>query len=96
MSVFAVEYVYGPDSSDLRDEHRPAHRDWLNDLVSDGRVLSAGAFTDGAGALLIFTADDEQSLNDLLRQDPFAHEGAIAAVKATEWKPGIGLFSQYA
>ncbi|WP_026553281.1 YciI family protein [Arthrobacter sp. H20] len=95
MSVFAVEYVYGPDTSGLRDEHRPAHREWLNSLVTGGRVLSAGAFADGAGALLIFTADDEQSLNNLLRQDPFALEGAIAAVKATEWKPGIGQFAHY-
>ncbi|MBG6180624.1 YciI family protein [Arthrobacter sp. CAN_A1] len=96
MSVFAVEYVYGPDTSDLRDEHRPAHREWLSSLVTDGRVLASGAFADGAGALLIFTADDELGLNDLLRQDPFALQGAIAAVKATEWKPGIGLLSQYA
>ncbi|MBG6190373.1 uncharacterized protein YciI [Arthrobacter sp. CAN_A212] len=96
MSVFAVEYVYGPDTSDLRDEHRPAHREWLTGLVGEGRVLASGAFADGAGALLIFTAENEQSLNDLVSQDPFALVGAIAAVKATEWKPGIGLLSQYA
>jgi uncharacterized protein YciI len=93
MSVFAVEYVYSPESADLRDQHRPAHREWLKGLVEQGRVLASGPFTDGAGALLIFTAEDETSLHELLRQDPFAEAGAISAVKATAWNPVMGLLS---
>lgn len=96
MSVFAVEYVYGPESAGVRDEHRPAHREWLNGLVEQGRVLASGPFADNAGALLIFTAEDETGLHDLLKQDPFATAGTISAVKATEWKPVIGLLSQHA
>lgn len=96
MSVFAVEYVYGPESSELRDEHRPAHREWLNGLVEQGAVLASGPFADNAGALLIFTAENEDGLHGLLSQDPFAVAGAISAVKTSEWKPVIGMFSQYA
>lgn len=96
MSVFAVEYVYGPDTTELRDEHRPAHREWLAGLVEEGRVLASGAFTDGAGALLIFTGEDDQSLHNLLSRDPFALAGAISAVKVTGWTPSTGLLSQYA
>lgn len=96
MSVFAVEYVYGAESVADRDQHRPAHREWLNALVSQGKVLATGPFTDGAGALLLFVADDEGELNELLRQDPFAAAGVISAVKTTQWNPVIGAFAEYA
>ena len=29
MTVFAVEYAYAENSTELRDEHRPAHREYL-------------------------------------------------------------------
>lgn len=96
MSVFAVEYVYGAESAADRDEHRPAHREWLNELVSQGTVLASGPFGDNAGALLIFVADSEAELNDLLKQDPFAAAGVISAVKTTQWNPVIGVFAEHA
>jgi uncharacterized protein YciI len=92
MSIFAVEYVYSPDHNDLRDEHRPAHRAWLQGLVEQGRVLTSGPFTDGTGALLVFSAETEADLNQLVSQDPFAVVGAIAAVKTIGWNPAIGAF----
>lgn len=93
MSIFAVEYVYDAASAEVRDEHRPAHRAWLASLVDQGRVLATGPFEDGAGALLIFVADDEKELNETLAQDPFADAGAISGAKITEWQPVIGAFS---
>ncbi len=95
MSVYAVEYVYNPDLAALRDEHRPAHREWLKGLVEQGKMLSSGPFADGTGALLIFTADSEAELHQLISTDPFAMNSAIAAVKTTEWKPVTGAFAQY-
>lgn len=96
MSVFAVEYVYGAESAESRNEHRPAHREWLNHLVSQGTVLASGPFVDDAGALLLFVADSEAELNDLLKQDPFAAVGVISAVKTTQWNPVIGVFAEHA
>ncbi|WP_461170486.1 YciI family protein [Arthrobacter sp. Z1-15] len=93
MSIFAVEYVYDADSAPLRDEHRPTHREWLAGLVEQGRLLASGPFTDGAGALLIFTAEDDVDLSNLLMQDPFAAVGAISGMKTTEWTPVIGAFA---
>ncbi|MHA7210623.1 YciI family protein [Arthrobacter sp. MDT1-65] len=95
MSIFAVEYVYNPDHDDLRAEHRPAHRQWLEELVGQGRVLASGPFADGSGALLLFTSENESDLSRLVGQDPFARAGAIAAVKATEWNPVIGAFRDH-
>lgn len=96
MSVFAVEYVYGAEFGADRDEHRPAHREWLNRLVSQGSVLASGPFADDAGALLLFVADSEAQLNELLKQDPFAATGVISAVKITQWNPVIGVFAEHA
>ncbi len=93
MSIFAVEYVYEADSAELRNQHRPAHREWLQQLADEGRVLSAGAFVDNAGALLLVVAEDESGLHNLLRQDPFAVAGAISGMKTTAWKPAIGAFA---
>ncbi|NJC21924.1 hypothetical protein BJ994_001000 [Arthrobacter pigmenti] len=96
MSVFAVEYVYGAEAAAARDEHRPAHREWLNGLVKQGNVLASGPFVDNAGALLLFVAESEADLNELLKQDPFATAGTISAVKTTQWNPVVGVLSEHA
>ncbi|UZX02532.1 hypothetical protein F8G81_07795 [Arthrobacter sp. CDRTa11] len=95
MTVFAVEYVYAPDSTAARDENRPAHRAWLSDLAEDGRLLTSGPYGDGAGALLIFKVQDESRLNELLKQDPFAVAGTIAGIRTTEWTPVIGILAAH-
>lgn len=96
MTVFAVEYVYTADSEAARDRTRPAHREWLSGLESQGQLLTSGPYGDGAGALLIFKAAGESELTELLKQDPFASAGVIAGIRTTEWKPVIGLLAQHA
>ena len=96
MTVFAVEYVYAADSSEARDEARPAHREWTGGLAEDGALLASGPYGDGAGALLIFKAADEAALNELLKQDPFAAAGVIAGTRTTEWAPVTGLLAAHA
>ena len=95
MTVFAVEYVYAPDSTAALDENRPAHRAWLSDLAKDGRLLTSGPYGDGAGALLIFKVQDESRLNELLKQDPFAAAGTIAGIRTTEWTPVVGILAAH-
>ncbi|MBM7848204.1 YciI family protein [Arthrobacter roseus] len=92
MNVFAVEYTYSSQTSLVRDEHRPAHRSWLLAQEGEGHVLSAGAYADGTGALLVLLGESEEAISELLEQDPFAIEGGIAGVKITKWKPVIGAF----
>ena len=96
MSVFAVEYVYAAEFGEVRDTHRPAHREWLTGLAGEGILLSSGPYRDGAGALLIFKASDDASLSDILQQDPFASAQAISAIRITEWNPIIGLLAEHA
>jgi uncharacterized protein len=96
MSIFAVEYVYGPEGAQARDEHRPLHRAWLMSLAEAGTVLASGPFADGAGALLIFQAEDEAALQQLLTQDPFNAVGGISGLKISGWSPVIGMMSHLA
>lgn len=95
MTVFAVEYVYAADSTEVRNESRPAHREWLAGLAEEGTLLASGPYTDGAGALLLFKASDEGELNATLKEDPFAAAGVIAGIRTTAWNPIIGLLSAH-
>lgn len=95
MTIFAVEYVYDAQSSDLRNEHRPAHRQWLRDFVESGRVLSSGPYADDAGALLIFTAESEAALLEELKADPFNAAGVVTGLRVKEWKPVVGAFAEH-
>ncbi|KUM30184.1 YciI family protein [Glutamicibacter mishrai] len=97
MTVFAVEYVYADDSVELRNEHRPAHREYLVSFVNEGpvRVLASGPTPATDGALLIFAAESEAALNEVLANDPFNKVGAIAEANISEWNPVIGLLKEF-
>ncbi|WP_019929796.1 YciI family protein [Nocardia sp. BMG111209] len=93
MPIFAVHYTYTDATAAGRDEHRPAHRDWLSGRVDAGVVLSTGPYTDGSGALLLFRADDAEALEKVLAQDPFSRAGVIDAVRFAQWQPVFGAFA---
>ncbi|RDI64862.1 YciI family protein [Nocardia pseudobrasiliensis] len=94
MALFAVHYTYAEAEAAGRDEHRPAHRGWLSDLVDRGVVLTSGPYPDGSGALIIFRADDAEAIEKLLATDPFAQRGLVAEVRFVEWKPVLGAFAE--
>jgi uncharacterized protein YciI len=96
MTVFAVEYVYDAASTETRNASRPAHREWTAGLAEEGTILASGPYGDGAGALLIFKAADENALNEILRQDPFAAAGVISGTRTTVWAPLTGLLAGHA
>ena len=95
MSIFAVEYVYGPEAEAERIEHRPKHREWLAAQAEADVVLASGPYGDGAGALLIFQAADEATLHEILKQDPINRGGGVTGLKVSAWNPVIGQFSKY-
>ena len=89
MPVFAVHYQY-VDQPEVVTEHRPAHRDFLRDLLDRGIVLAAGAYTEGpAGALLVFRGDDAAVIESLLADDPFQQLGLVASCEIRAWGQAI-------
>lgn len=99
MTIFAVEYVYAPDSTAARDEHRPHHRAFLAGLTpetSDVSLVASGPYTDGAGALLVFKADTEERLAAKLKEDPYNANGLVSGLRITGWIPVSGELSHHA
>ena len=93
MAVFAVTYVYSPDSERL-DEFRPEHRAFLRGLHEAGSLIVSGPLkaddAGSAGALILLDAPDAAGATALLDDDPFRRENLIAARKVREWEPVIG------
>lgn len=99
MSVFAVEYVYAAGTDASRDEHRPAHREFLGALDgSQGGIslVASGPYVDGSGALLLIASPTQAALAEMLAKDPFAINGTIAVVRITEWSPVTGELAHHA
>ena len=94
MPVFAVHYRYADDPEALA-EHRPAHRQFLRELLDRGVVLAAGAYPEGpAGALLVFRADSEQDVARLLETDPYLAHGLIAGAEIRRWTQAMGPWAE--
>ncbi|GAB2672117.1 hypothetical protein GCM10027169_37470 [Gordonia jinhuaensis] len=92
MPLFAVHHTYSPDHAGIRDEHRPAHREWLKSLYDTGVLKLSGPYADGLGALLMFEADTADELRATLSDDPFARAQAIADVRVDEW---VNVYSPF-
>ena len=86
---FAAVIEYISDAAKV-NEHRPAHRAYLTNLVETNQLVVAGPFLDDYGALIVYEAPDEATAEALLMADPF-HAAAIF-VKWTirPWKTVFG------
>lgn len=91
MARFAVEYVYTADTA-KRDEVRPAHRAFLAEAAGRGELLVSGPWADNTGALLVFEAEDETTLKQLLQHDPFAEADLVSRVRINEYSPVLGAW----
>ncbi|WP_067813012.1 YciI family protein [Nocardia inohanensis] len=94
MPIFAVHYTYTHETFPARQENRPAHRAFLNNLVDEGTILTSGPYTDGTGALILFRAENIETVEKLLPEDPFAQLGLIEDKRVVEWLPVMGTFSE--
>ncbi|GLZ33245.1 hypothetical protein Lesp02_54330 [Lentzea sp. NBRC 105346] len=89
MARFAVELVYG-QNRDERLAARPAHREYIAALVERGVVLLAGPYTDDLGALIVYEADDETAVKEIIAGDPYSSAGVITEWRVHEWNTVLG------
>lgn len=95
MKYFACTYTYGEDTQ-LVDATRPAHREFIASQLSLGRVVGSGPYLDGGQALIIVQLPDtatEADAAELMDQDPYTVEGALAKREIREWNPVSNIFS---
>lgn len=85
MAITAVEYTYDASLSEERANRLAEHRAWLTGLKDSDRLVEAGLYPDGSGALLIFDFENEDAAYDELKNDPYAKANLIAATQVKRW-----------
>jgi uncharacterized protein YciI len=63
-------------SVDKNTKYKESHLDYLKKLGQEGKVFAKGRFSDGAGGLVIYKADSEDEVKEMVEGDPFIIEGA--------------------
>lgn len=89
MVWFTVETTYVDDPGMLADS-RPRHREYLRDLVAEGKVAAAGPWADDSAGFAIYQVADRAELDVLLAGDPYTVDGVAAARRVNEWKLVLG------
>ena len=93
MPIYAVTYEH--PNEDGWKKHLMPHINWLQARLEDGALLASGPFSDRTvrPAMLIMSAADWMSLDQLIATDPFAEHGLIANMTVNEWDPIFGAFN---
>lgn len=73
------------DSSELRQQHRPAHLARLEQMLADGRLVLAGPtpypeMEGVSGSLIVAEFESLDAAEEWASQDPFALEGVYSEV----------------
>ena len=84
MPLFAVNITF-TDNVERRLEVRPTHREYLKELLAQGKLHESGPYADDSGALLIYDAADIAEVQELLANDPYAPNGIVESVMINEW-----------
>lgn len=79
-----VEYTHEPERI---ARTRPAHRAYLQDLLQQDRLVLAGPFADGSGALFIYDARNEDEAAKLAANDPLSKASLFKKVVMKPWTP---------
>ena len=79
--LFVIIGHDGPRGAELRPKIRPAHLDNLRPLVSQGKVVLAGPFTDGSGSLIVVDMDNEADARAFANSDPYTINGVFERVE---------------
>lgn len=74
---------------DITPEVLTEHRDWLNGLIAEGVVYSAGRLAAGGGGLLVMRAADQAEAEAILAADPFSRDG-ISVYTPVGYNPTLG------
>ncbi|PZG17759.1 YciI family protein [Nonomuraea aridisoli] len=85
MARYVLQLAF--DGDPRRLSARPAHRDHLRRLKEEGRLITAGPWTDDTGALHVYEVADEAELRGILREDPYTAVSGYEIVLLKRWTP---------
>lgn len=92
MALYAVTIRY-VDDVELVNATRPLHREYLSELLEQGKIQQSGPFVEGGAALLIYEVADRAELDGILVNDPYALKGCLAATDVHEWNVVFSKFN---
>lgn len=73
-----------PISEDLMNI-RKAHISYLSDLVEKGHLFAGGPFVDFSQALIIYQAESEEKVKELIEKEPFYVNRIFTDYTIGEW-----------
>jgi uncharacterized protein len=91
---YAAIITYTQDKAKIAQE-RPAHRQYLGQLLQNGQLAASGPFTDDSGALIVYEAESREAAEKLLQGDPFQAAGVFLHWDIRPWKPVIANRSHF-
>jgi uncharacterized protein len=65
---------------------RPAHREYMTRLHTDGRLVAYGPFADGSGALFIYETASLADAEEILAADPYQIGGVFVRCQLSSWE----------
>ena len=77
-----IQYTH--DAS-LIAKTRPAHREYLDDLIAQGRLVISGPFVDDSGGLLVYEGESAEDVDRWIREDPFGKSGVFVSWEIRPW-----------
>ena len=83
---FVIIGYDGPDGARLRPSVRPLHLKNLEPLVTAGRMIIGGPFTDGSGSLMIVDMESEAEAVEFANHDPYLTEGVFARIEVRPFR----------
>jgi uncharacterized protein YciI len=84
MALFLIKVSFIEDR-EKRMSVRPAHREFLKNLLDTGRLFAAGPFIDDTGGVSIYDVADLAEAEATLAQDPYTINGIFATTDIREW-----------
>jgi uncharacterized protein YciI len=81
-----VNYVkYVSDTARI-ERVKAAHQSYAQAIKANGRLVMAGPFADGSGAMFIYRAQSRDEAMALLQKDPHRAEGVYESTTVSEWR----------
>jgi uncharacterized protein YciI len=77
---FAVTIEYNGDAEKVKATHA-AHREYLRRFLENGQLRAAGPFKDAAGCFWVMEAENETTVETIVKADPFFQAGIILGWK---------------
>ena len=93
MPYFLVELSYR--EHEKINNLRPTHRDYIERLFKEGKVASAGRFSDNSGSVFLYKVIIESELLPLVEADPYLQHKAAVVASVREFEPGIATAIEY-